>query len=304
VRRGGAASVAVTAAAVVVSIALLLVTALAGLRSPTLTAEVASSLADEPAVQALVADALVDQIFDDAERRLGPAASLLLPLLRAPVEQFVTTTVASPAGRAALTSALTDTVSQLTVPGPTVIDLGAAVDAAIADAPPQLAETLRALLADRELGRIVLGGDAEDAREVPSGTIAGIPSGAMVSLVLLAAVALLTAVGVRRAGVILVVIGLPAAVLLWLAPEVAAGLLDPGAADGEVLTGLAPLLVEGIGTLLGPVRWVATAMAALGALLVGVSQVAPTVGSASDGVEPLGGDQQGEDRGGHGQDPS
>lgn len=290
-RRGRASAVAATVLTLVV---LLIVTALAGLRSPTRTAELAEALAAEPAVQQLVVEALVDELLDGAVQRLGPTAGLLLPLLRAPIEQFVTSAVASPAGRAALTSALSDTLRQLTVRGPTVIDLQAAVASALADAPPQLAEALQALTSDRALGRIVLGGEPEDAVDVALGTVGGVPSSVALALVLVVALALLVAIGLRAGGLSLLAIGLPAAVLLWLAPEVATGLLEPATGDDGLLTELSPLLAEGIRTLLEPVRWLATAMTGIGAVLLGCLGIrhAPTVGRSGARGTGLRGDRR------------
>lgn len=296
-RRGRAFAVAATVLTLVV---LLIVTALAGLRSPSRTAALAEVLATEPAVQQLVVDALVDELLDGAEQRLGATAGLLLPLLRAPIEQFVTSAVASPAGRAALTSALSDTLRQLTVRGPTVIDLQAAVASALADAPPQLAEALLALTSGRELGRIVLGGEPEDAVDVAPGTVGGVPSSVALAVILVIALALLVTIGLRAGGLSLLAVGIPAAVLLWLAPEVASGMLDPGTGGDDLLTELSPLLAEGIRTLLGPVRWLATAMAGIGAVLFGVSQVPSTLLFGRHGDSHV----HDEDRGGHGQDPS
>ena len=296
-RRGRAFAVAATVLTLVV---LLIVTALAGMRSPSRTAALAEVLATEPAVQLLVVDALVDELLDGAEQRLGPTAGLLLPLLRAPIEQLVTSAVASPAGRAALTSALSDTLQQLTVRGPTVIDLQAAVASPLADAPPPLAEALRSLTSGGELGRIVLGGGPEGAVDVAPGTVGGVPSSVALAVLLVIALALHVAIGLRAGGLSLLAVGLPTAVLLWLAPEVATGLLDPGTGDDGLLTELSPLLAEGIRTLLGPVRWLATAMAGIGVVLFGVSQAPSTVLFDGHGESHV----HDEDRGGHGQDPS
>lgn len=296
-RRGRAFAVAATVLTLVV---LLIVTALAGLRSPSRTAALAEMLASEPAVQQLVVDALVDELLDGAEQRLGRTAGLLLPLLREPIEQFVTSVVASPAGRAALTSALSDTLRQLTVRGPTVIDLQAAVASALADAPPQLAEALRSLTSGRELGRIVLGGGPEDVVDVAPGTLGGVPSSVALAFILIIALALLVTIGLRAGGLSLLAVGLPAAVLLWLAPEVATGLLDPGTGDDGLLTELSPLIADGVRTLLGPVRWLATALAGIGVVLFGVSQVPSRVLFGRHGDSHV----HDEDRGGHGQDPS
>jgi hypothetical protein len=282
-RRDGTTAVIATIVALVL---LLIVIALAGLRSPTRTAELGTRLADDPAVQQLAIDALVDELLADADRRLGPTAPLLLPRLRSGVELLVTTVVTSPAGRAALASALTDTIRQLTVRGPTVIDLEAAAMAALDEAPPELADVLRVLTAGRQLGRIVLGAERSDehgddamldpALDVRPGTIAGVPSTAVVLIALVFAIALLVVTGLRAGGSSLLVVGAPVAALLWVTPEMVTPLLDldPGG-QGGFLADLGPLVTSGLTLLLTPVRWAATAMAGTGATLVGVSYLAP-----------------------------
>jgi hypothetical protein len=272
VRRAGPALRAAAALAVV---ALLLSTALAGLRSPTRTEALASELAAAPIVQELVADALIAEVLADAELRLGPVASLLLPIVRPGIERFIRATVSSPAGQAALASALTDTIRQLSVRGPTVVDLRAAVEAALAAAPEDLAPVLRALLDGRDVGRLVLGAGEDtvvdvgtSARAVAPGTIAGLPSGIVVGGLALLAAGLLAAVGRRAAGTVLLAVALPTALLLWFAPEVATGLLGRGLPADDLIGDLAPLIGSGIEVLLAPVRLLAGALAALGAVLL------------------------------------
>jgi len=276
VRPGGAA---LRASAVLAVLALLLSAALAGLRSPTRTEALAAELAASTAVQQLVADALIDELLADAHQRLGPVASLLLPIARPGIERFVRVTVSSPTGRAALASALTDTIRQLSVRGPTVIDLRAALEAAVAAAPEELAPILRALLAGRDVGRLTLGQDADGsvdsltaARAVAPGTIAGLPSIVVVGVLGLLAAALLVAVGLRAAGTILLAIALPTAIVLWTAPELATDLLGRGLPEDGLIGDLAPLVAAGVVALLTPVRLLAGALAALGASLLVVAR--------------------------------
>jgi len=263
-------------AAVLAVVALLVGTALAGLRSPARTETLAAELAASAAVQRLVADALIDELLADAEMRLGPVASLLLPIARPGIERFVRATVSSPAGQAGLASALTDTIRQLSVRGPTVIDLRAALEAAVAAAPEELAPILRALLDGREVGRLVLGqdqGQHQDAsldaltpaRTIAPGTIAGLPSSVVVGLLAMVALGLLVAVGLRATGAILLVTGLPTAIVLWTAPELATGLLGRGLPEDGLIGDLAPLVASGVEAMLTPVRLLAAGLAALGA---------------------------------------
>jgi hypothetical protein len=280
VRPGGAA---LRASALLAVILLLLSAALAGLRSPDRTEAVVAELAASPAVQQLVADALIDELLADAGMRLGPIASVLLPIARPGIERFVRATVSSPAGQAALASALTDTVRQLSVRGPTVIDLRAALDAAVDAAPEELAPILRALLDDRDIGRLTLGQEAgasvDELAATPAvapGTIAGLPSIVVVGVLGLLAAGLLVAVGLRAAGGILLGIALPTAIVLWTAPDVATGILGRGLPEDGLIGDLAPLVAAGVEALLTPVRLLAGALGALGATLLFVARTAAT----------------------------
>ncbi len=271
-RRGGLLARASAALAV---IALIIGAALAGLRSAERTEALAAELASSADVQRLVADALITELLADAESRLGPVRSLLLPIVRPGIERFVRATVSSPAGQAALASALTDTIRQLSVRGPTVIDLRAALEAATAAAPQELAPILRALLDGRDIGRLVLGGSEDEgvdvltpARAVAPGTIAGLPSGLVVALLALLATVLLVAAGLRAAGAILLTIALPTAIALWVAPELATGLLGRGLPDDGLIGDLTPLVESGVEALIAPVRLLAAGLAALGAILL------------------------------------
>ncbi len=276
-RRGGAV---VRAAAALAVAALLLATAVAGLRSPARTEALAAELAASAVVQELVSDALIDELLVDARTRLGPVGAALLPIARPGIERFVRTAVSSPAGEAALASALTDTIRQVSVRGPKVIDLRAALEAAVAAAPAELAPVLRALLDGRDIGRLVLGVADEDAldastsaRVIAPGTIAGLPSGAVVGILALVTVALLAAAGLKVAGTLLVVLALPTAVVLWVAPGLATDLLGRGLPEDGLIGELAPVVAAGVGSLLTPVRLLAGTLAAAGAGLLIMARI-------------------------------
>jgi hypothetical protein len=279
VRRGRAMLMAGALLSVVL---LLLTTALMGLRDPERTTALATELASEPLVQRLVADSLTEELLADAGRRLGPTGALLLPPIRPGVERFVRATVSSEAGQAALASALTDTIRHLSVRGPTVIDLRAAVDAAVATAPEELRGVLATLLDGRTVGLLVIdaasdapmssGTDGARAapaeRRVEPGTIAGVPSGVAVALMALVALGLLVPLGPRDAGIALLAASLPVVLALWLAPEVATGLLGRGLPADGLIGRLAPMVAAGVDGLLDPVRLVAGLLAMGGAALV------------------------------------
>jgi hypothetical protein len=276
-RRGGAV---VRAAAALAVATLLLVAALAGLRSPAGTEALAAELAASAVVQELVSDALIDELLVDARTRLGPVAAALLPIARPGIEHFVRTAVSSPAGEAALASALTDTIRQVSVRGPKVIDLRAALEAAVAAAPAELAPVLRALLDGRDIGLLVLGVADEDALDAPAparviapGTIAGLPSGAVVGILALVTAALLAAAGPKAAGTLLLVLALPTTVVLWVAPGLATDLLGRGFPEDGLIGDLAPVVAAGLGSLLAPVRLLAGALAAAGAGLLIMARI-------------------------------
>jgi hypothetical protein len=279
VRRGGVITIVLAALSVV---ALLSVTALAGLRSPARTAALAAELAAEPAVNRLVADAVIEGLLTGVEERVGPFARLLLPVVRPGIERFVRAAVASPAGRAALASALTDTIRHLTVRGPTVIDLRAALATAIAEAPPELEPTLRTLLDRSDAGLIVLGAgagtgttDATDTAHRPlrPGTVGGIPSRLAIALLLLLAAGLLAAIGARAAGITLLSVALPTGLVLWSAPELVILLLAQRLPDAGLVGALTPIVAPGVAGLLSGVRLLAGVLVVIGAgLLVASSR--------------------------------
>jgi hypothetical protein len=285
--------------AVAVSAAALLVTsALADLRSPSGTAELGASLAEDPAVQALVAAAVVDAIIDDAVVR-SPAVGALAPLIRPILARAAETTVASPAGRAALTTALTDAIRQLTLRGPIVIDLRAAASAAAGQAPPPLDVLARAAVAQGTIGLVVIGsdgtvatGEAAAATPTLTGDVGGVPGGAAraaVALVLLLVlVALIVPQPTRRprllaAGATLAVIGAVAALMLRLAPDllVRSIMEDPDRAEGP-LAAVLPTLTEGLAALLGRTGAISLALLAVGLALVAAGLLSGSSGSSAE----------------------
>jgi hypothetical protein len=278
VQRDGAP---VIAAAVLSVAALLIVATLAALRSHARTEALAHELATEPVVQLLAADALTEHLLRDADRRLGPALRPLLSVLTPVFEEFLRASVSSASGRAALASALTDTIRQVTLRGPTVIDLRVALDASLAAAPDELAPILRALLEGRGAGLLVIGADdgaTSDAavlpRQVAPGTIAGAPSAVSVTLAALIASGLLVAIGPRRAGAVILIVALPSALALWVAPELLTGPLARGLPHEGGLGELVPVLADGLGSLLTPVRLLATLLVAAGSGLLALARIA------------------------------
>jgi hypothetical protein len=105
-------------------------------------------------------------------------------------------------------------------------------------------------------------------RRVEPGTIAGVPSGVAVALMSLVALGLLVPLGLRDAGIALLAASLPVVLALWLAPELATGLLGRGLPADGLIGPLAPMVAAGVDGLLGPVRLVAGLLALGGAVLV------------------------------------
>jgi hypothetical protein len=273
---------------VVATAALLLVTsALADLREPEGTAALAAALAEDPAVRAVVSDALVESLLADAAER-SPAAAGLLPLIRPLLVEAVRAAAESPAGRAALTSALTDALRQLTLDGPIVLDLRAAALVAADTAPAPLDALALAAVQQGSVGLVVLGGGGPGVRDAelapPSGEdlrrVAGLPAtGAIVLAAALLAALIVGLVGrsavarPRRlllAGSSLVVVGAAASALLRIAPSLVVDRFAGALAEesGPILD-LLPLLLDGLIGLLGPTIILAGALAVLGLGLSG-----------------------------------
>jgi len=271
-----------TAGVALASLLLLATSALAGLRAPEGTAALGSTLAADAGVQELVADALIEELLADAAER-SPAASELLPLIRPLLDRAARIAIESPAGRAALASALTDALRQLTFGGPIIIDLRAAALVAADTAPAPLDTLARAAVEQGSVGVIVLGGgeyDPDLGVDAPPSDdelsrVAGLPAGLATALAgLLLGLLVLVLIGRDRearprrlvlAGTPLLLIGSAVAVLLRFAPGV---IVDRVA--GAVLDGTGPsmaivvLLADGLGALLEPTFVLAAALAVVG----------------------------------------
>jgi len=275
-------SVLLGLAVTTVTVLLLVTSALAGLRAPEATAELGAALAEDDAVRAVVTEALVDALLGEAAE-LSDAVGGLLPLVRPLVEQAAAAAVDSPAGRAALASALTDALQQLTFSGPIVIDLRAAVLVAAESVPPPLDTLVRAAVAQGSLGVVTIGEIPDDPADVAAAPpsddelrqVAGLPAGlTMTALGLLLVVLILVLVGrdpdgrARRlvlAGAPLVLLGASTAALIRSAPAVLVERFAGAAPDDappfrEVL----PLLTQGLAELLVPTVTLAAVLAVTG----------------------------------------
>jgi len=275
---------------------LVITSALADLRSPAGTAELGAELAEDPAVQTLLVTAVVDAIIADAVDR-SPAVAGLAPLVRPLLTRAVESAIDSPAGRTAIAVALTDALRQLTVRGPIVIDLRAAVLAAADDAPPPLDALARTAVQQGVVGLVVIGEDGITAADAPTrgqeGTVAGLPSAvtlALVGLALALALAVFLAVGERSprvrltaAGTTLAIVGMLGAVLLRLAPG-AIGERIARFADDDAIAGALPALVDGLAGLLGRTSTLSVALLVVGVVLL-------AAGLFSAGGSPPGGDR-------------
>jgi hypothetical protein len=298
-------TLALLLAVIVLAPTLIVTSALADLRSPAGTAELGAELADDPAVQALLVAAVVDAVIADAVDR-SPAVAALAPLVRPLLTRAVEATIVSPAGRSAITVALTDALRQLTVPGPIVIDLRAAVLVAADDAPPPLDTLARTAVEQGVVGLVVIGEDglAVAPGDLPTddrttrdraGTVAGLPSDvalALAALALALALAVYLAVGDRSprvrlavSGTTLIVVGALGAVLLRLAPGVIVERVVPLAADDAIADAL-PTLVAGIAGLLGRTGTLSLGLLVLGVALLVASRFS-AAGSPPAGDRPL-----------------
>jgi len=301
-------SALVVASVAAMSVLLLIhVVTLSGLRAAAPTEQLGGALAAEQAVQDLLATTLVDAVA--AELGGGsPLLQALLQLLRPSVDRFAREVIASPAGQAAISTALTDVLRQATLPGPLVIDLRAPLAAAADSAPPPLDELLRTLRRADGIGRIVLrDGDTPDAgTPAPQTdyrpTIAGVDHRPVIALSALLMSGLLVlaalgrpsrALGLRTLGRTLIVAAAPAGLVLWLLPRAVIGRLV-SALDATTVAGLEPVLdlvLQGLEALLGPGRWLAVGLATAGVVATAIARTAlrtvevpipPAPGDAAD----------------------
>jgi hypothetical protein len=290
---------ALIVAVLVLALSLVSVSALADLRSPEGTSELGATLAADPDVQALLVDAVVEAIVQDAVGR-SPIVAPLVGLARPLLVQAAEATITSPVGQAAVASALTDALRQLTTPGPLVIDLRAATLASAEVAPPPLDALARVAVEQGVVGLIVLG-DTEgvDAVELAApdpesvGRVAGLRGGVAVALfALLLAVAigalLLPSAPSRRAvtitaGVTVAVVGAASAALLRAAPD---ALVERVASAPEVsgspIAVVLPVLVEGLSGLLTRTGAIGVGLMLLGAALVVVGFLLPSSPARGD----------------------
>jgi len=276
-----------TLTVVLSALLLLLTSTFVDLRSPEGTAELGRSLAEEPVVRDAVTDALVEALLADAAER-SPVAGGLLSLIRPLLEQAALSAAESPAGRAALASALTDAVRQLTFSGPIVVDLRAAALIAADTAPAPLDTLARTAVEQGGVGVVVLGGaesgtpdgPPEDRTAAPPtedelGRIAGLPARVALLLAALLLIALIiTLIGrdaasrPRRlllAGASLLVVGAGGVSLLHLAPQAVVERMAGAFSDDPGLVGeLLPLLMDGLVGLLGPTTSLSGLLALLG----------------------------------------
>jgi len=299
---------ALAVVALLLSGALVVVSALADLRSPTATAELGAALADDPAVQSALVEAAVEAVIESTAAG-NAAVAPLVPFLRPVLTSAIRTTIASPAGRAAVATTLTDALRQLTYAGPIVLDLRAAMLAAALEMPSPLDALARAAVQQGDVGLIVLGGDgtsdpdalrrsAGRSADTGSGQVGGLPGRAAVAIVAvllaLTVLALLAAPGAgrRRAtattGAVLLVVGGASAVLLRSAPDAIVTRLttrpELTGAAGSAFGDLLPPLVTGLADLLGTTATIGVTMAASGAILIGAATMMRTAGSPSAGT--------------------
>lgn len=287
----------VAVATVVATGVLIATTALADLRSPEGTAALGTTLADDPAVRTLVATTLVDALLDDATAS-APDVAALLPLVRPLLASATDAALDAPAGRAALAATLTDAARQLTFPGPIVLDLSDAVLAAADAAPEPLATLARTAVGRGAVGTIVLGAAEDGAVVEPPddamlSRVGGLTASTATTLawVLLGVVLLAAAIPggaarparIRACGGALLLVGVPATLVLRLAPELlvdrVAGRLEDAAASGlvggdvDLVTAVVPALVDGMAGLVTRTADVALLVAAAGVVLVVVGVV-------------------------------
>ena len=276
-------TMALTGALTVAALLLLTTSALAGLRAPEGTAALGATLADDDGVRESVADALVEALLEDAAER-DPLTGGLLPLIRPVLVQVASTAIDSPAGRAALASALTDALRQLTFSGPIVVDLRAAALVAADAAPAPLDTLARAAVEQGSVGVVVIGGEEGDASRasVPSEDelrrVAGMPaglalalSGALLVVLMLALIGRDAVLRPRRlllAGAPLLLVGAAVVTLLRTSP---ASVIDRALTDRDMsgpMTELLELLADGLVALLATTARLATGLAVVGFVLM------------------------------------
>jgi hypothetical protein len=281
----------------VLAVTLVVTSALTDLRSPDGTEALGATLADDDAVRTVVVDSAVDAILEDATERsgvLGPLVPLVGPLLEASVVAALDTS----AGRAALASALTDALRQLTVPGPIAIDLRSAALVAAEEVPAPLDTLIRTAVAEGGVGVLVLGDVDEDNDEdgtvegpqplAPEavGRVAGLAPGLarwLSALALAAAVLLLVAPGTRTdasagarptrrsirltvTGSLLLATGVATTLLLHMAPDTITARLVASLPEDDAVGVALPSLLSGIVELLGPTGRAALVLAVIGAI--------------------------------------
>jgi hypothetical protein len=264
-RRSNGVAAAGLLAVLALAPALLVVSALADLRSPDGTAELGTSLAADPAVRTVLAAGVVDALVEDLTAR-SPATTLLLPALRPTLSRTAAAALDTPAGRAAVASTLTDALRHLTLPGPVVIDLRAAARAAADELPEPFDAPVRLAVDQGRVGVLVLGAsDAETgttaADVTPAdadGRVAGVPGGPAVAggAVLLMLAVLMAVLPARRRGRVAALTG------TWLAVTGGAGLM--------VLRRAPELLVERLGDVTALPGPLAVSDAAVAVLLDGL----------------------------------
>jgi hypothetical protein len=275
--------------------ALLVTSALADLRSPEGTGELGATLADDPAVQSLLVEVVVDAIVDDVVER-SPGLAPLVPLVRPLLVQAATATVTSPAGRSAVSVALTDALRQVTLDGPIVIDLREAALAAAESVPPPLDTVVRAAVAGGVVGLVVLGEDHRIATEDveprdTGGRVAGIPGTvtvALVGLMLVSALAALLAPSDRprrprllAAGAVLAILGALGTFAVRSAPDLLVSQVGTLADGDSAIVDALPSLIDGLAGLLGRTGALSVTLIGLGVLLLAAASL-----SAAGGPRP------------------
>jgi hypothetical protein len=281
----------------VLAVTLVVTSALTDLRSPDGTQALGVTLADDDAVRTVVVTSAVDAILEDATERsgmLGPLVPLVGPMLQASLVAALDTS----AGRAALASALTDALRQLTVPGPIAIDLRSAALVAAEEVPAPLDTLIRTAVAEGGVGVLVLGDVDEDNDEdgtvegpqplVPEdvGRVAGLAPGLArwLSVLALATAVLLLVVPATRmdaspgarpirrpdrlivTGSLLLATGVVTTLLLRVAPDTVTTRLVAWLPEDEAVGAALPSLLSGIIGLLGPTGRVALMLAVIGAV--------------------------------------
>lgn len=279
----------------VLAIILVVTSALTDLRSPDGTEALGAMLADDDTVRTVIVAVSVDAILTDATERsgvLGPLVPLVGPLL----EASVVAALDAPSGRAALASALTGALRQLTVPGPIIIDLRSAALAAAEQVPAPLDTLMRTAVAEGGVGVLVLGGVGENddgtigqprpLAPEDVGRVAGLAPGLarwLSVLALATAVLLLVVPGTRTdaspdvhptrrsvrlivTGFLLLATGVLTTLLLRVAPDTVTARLVASLPEDDAVGAALPALLSGVAELLGPTGRVALMLAVIGAV--------------------------------------